>query len=73
MTTYISLIYIIEIEFAHDNILQMSDVSQSVHTGMIFLLELFDRQVYNRYYITSRKQQGLALCQPYLYCAKFCV
>lgn len=73
MTMYICLIYIKEITLAHVKILQMSEVSQSVHTGMMYLLELLDRQVSDICHIMSRKQQCLALFQPYLYCDKFCV
>lgn len=62
MTTQICFIFIIEIKLAHDNILQMPEVSQSAHTGMMCLLELFDRQVLNICSIVSRKQQCLALC-----------
>lgn len=53
MTTCICLIYIVEIKLAHHNILQMPGVFQSVHIGMLCLLDLFDRQVSSICYIVA--------------------
>ena len=47
MTMCTCLIYIIKMILAHDNVLQMPEVSQSVRTGMMCLLGLFDKQASN--------------------------